>query len=124
MMADMAGPPRSFAASTNAFIAIAEKARRTSDRALVVAEGLGFAGAIAVVAFAPKTIELALLATALGAFGLWGVTDHMLEARRRLIAPLRWILSGFRFMIAAAGIAAAIGAGYALIGRLMGVFIL
>ena len=95
-----------------------------SDRKLVAAEVVGFGGALAVIAWTPRTLELALVAAALGALGMWGVTDHMVEARPRTIAPLRLALSGLRFTIAALGMAAAIAAGYALIGRLMGVFIL
>lgn len=124
MIADFAGRPPGFASSDNAFIAVADKARRMSDANLVAAEVVGFGGALAVLAWTPRTLELAFLATALGALGVWGVTDHMLESRRRAIAPLRWVLSGFRFTIAAMGVAAAIASVYALIGRLMGVFIL
>ena len=124
MIADFAGRPPEFASSNNAFIALAQRARRTSDVNLVAAEVVGFAGALAVLAWTPRTLELAFLAIALGALGVWGVTDHMVESRRRASAPLRWVLSWFRFMIAAAGVAAAIASGYALIGRLMGVFIL
>jgi hypothetical protein len=124
MIADFAGRPPGFASSNNAFIAVAQKARRMSDAKLVAAEVIGFGGALAVLDWAPRTLELAFLATALGALGVWGVTDHMLESRRRAMAPLRWALSGFRFTIAAVGVAAAIAAGYAMIGRLMGVFIL
>ncbi|HZK78417.1 MAG TPA: hypothetical protein VFC35_05865 [Gemmatimonadaceae bacterium] len=124
MMADLAGRPRSFANSSNAFVAVADRARRTSDRVLVTVEIAGFGCAIAVIAWAPHTVELTLLTSAIGALGLWGVTDHMLESHRRLVAPLRWMLEGFRFLIAAGGIASAIASGYALVGRLMGVFIL
>lgn len=124
MNPDFAGRRPRFASSNNAFVAVAEKARRMSDRKLVAAEAVGFGGALAVIAWTPRTLELALVAAALGALGMWGVTDHMVEARRRTIAPLRLALSGLRFTIAALGMAAAIAAGYALIGRLMGVFIL
>lgn len=123
-MADMAGRPRSFANSSNAFVAVADKAREMSDRNLVSAEVTGFASAVAILAWAPATLELALTAAAIGALGLWGVTDHMLESRPRLVAPARWTLEGFRFLIAAGGISAAMAAGYAFVGRLMGVFIL
>lgn len=124
MIADFAGRPPRFASSNNAFIAVAEKARGLSDAKLVVAETIGFGGALAVAAWTPRTLELAFLSIALGALGIWGVTDHMLESRRRSNAPLRLALSGFRLSIAAVGIAAAIASGYALVGRLMGVFIL
>jgi hypothetical protein len=124
MIADFAGRPPAFASSNNAFIAIAEKARRLSDAKLVAAEAIGLGGALAVLAWTPRTLELAFLSIALGALGIWGVTDHMLESRRRASAPLRLALSGFRFSIAAVGVAAAIASFYALIGRLMGVFIL
>ena len=124
MIADFAGRPPGFASSNNAFIAVAQKARRMSDGKLVATEAVGLGGALAVLAWTPRTLELAFLSIALGALGVWGVTDHMLESRRRAVAPLRWLLSGFRFTIAAVGVAAAIASGYALMGRLMGVFIL
>jgi hypothetical protein len=124
MMADLARRPRSVATSSNAFVAVADKARQMSDWTLVSAEVAGFALAIAILAWAPRTLELALTSVAIGALGLWGVTDHMLESRPRLVAPARWTLGGFRFLIAAGGIAAAMAAGYAFVGRLMGVFIL
>jgi hypothetical protein len=124
MMADLAGRPRTFRNSSNAFVAIGQKAREISDRTLVLGEFAGFAVAVAVLAWAPRTLEIIFLAIAVGALGLWGVIDHMHEARRRTSAPIKWMLSSFRFTIAAVGITAAILAGYALIGRLMGVFIL
>lgn len=123
-MADLAGRPRSFAGSSNAFVAVADKARQMSDRALVSAEAGGFALAIAMLVWAPHTLELALITAAFGALGLWGVTDHMLESHRRLYMPIRLLLKGFRSLIAALGTASAIAAGYAFVGRLMGVFIL
>lgn len=124
MIADFAGRPPEFSSSSNAFIAVAEKARRMSDPGLVAAEVTGFGGALAVLAWTPRTVELAFVGVALGALGVWGVTDHMIESRRRSMAPLRLALLGLRFTIAVVGISAAIASGYALIGRLMGVFIL
>jgi hypothetical protein len=124
MIADFAGRPPRFASSNNAFIAVARKARRMSDAKLVAAEVMGFGGALLVLAWTPRTLELVFLTTALGALGVWGVTDHMLESRRTATLPVRWALTGFRFTIAAVGLTAAIASGYALIGRLMGVFIL
>jgi hypothetical protein len=124
MIADLTGRPREFASSNNAFVAVAQKARRLSDRRLVAGEVIGFGGALAVLAWNPRTLEIGFLAIALGALGAWGVADHMLESRRRAAAPVRLLLSGFRFAIAAVGVTAAIAAGYALIGRMMGVFIL
>lgn len=122
MMADLSGRPRSFESSSNAFFAVAERARRTSDKRLVVAEASGFAVAIAVFAFEPESWSLALPAVSVGALGMWGITDHMLDARPgRLVAPLRWTLSIFRFAIATIAIVAAIAAGYSLVGKLMGV---
>lgn len=60
-----------------------------------------------------------------GAFGLWGITDHVISRlNRRKHKMLRSVLSVFRYAIAATGIAAAIGFGYLVIGLLMGVFIL
>ena len=124
MIADFAGRPRSFAASTNAFVAVGERARLASDKTLVAVESAGFACALAVLAWAPQNLDFALPAVAIGALGLWGVIDHMREARRRMFKPLRRLLSGFQTLIAAGGIAAAIATGYAIIGRLMGTWVL
>ena len=124
MIADFAGRPRSFAASTNAFVAVGERARLASDKTLVAVESAGFACALAVLAWAPHNLDFALPAVAIGALGLWGVIDHMREARRRMFKPFRRLLSGFQTLIAAGGIAAAIATGYAIIGRLMGTWVL
>jgi len=113
----------SFARDDNAFLAAAHKARSASDRSLVTTELIGFAVAIGVLFFSEKAWIIALPAVALCALGLWGVTDHMIEARRRLIAPLRWILSTFRFLIAASGVVAVLATVYAVAGMLMGTWI-
>jgi hypothetical protein len=114
----------SFARDDNAFLAAAQRARRSSDRALVAAELLGFTAALGILFVAPRAWIVALPAVALGALGLWGVTDHMIDARRKLIAPLRWILSAFRFLIATTGVAAILATAYAIAGILMGTWIL
>jgi hypothetical protein len=120
---DKADMVASFARNDNAFLAAAQRARRSSDRALVAAELTGFTAALGILFWSPTAWIVALPAIALGAFGLWGITDHMIEARRRIIAPLRWILSGFRFLIAAAGVVAVLATGYAIVGILMGTWI-
>lgn len=124
MIADFAGRPPAFASSNNAFVAIGRCARRMTDRDLVLAEAIGFGVALATFAWTPRTLEVAFLAVALGSLGFWGVTDHMVEARRRRVDAIRSILKVLRFGIASVGIAAAVLSGYALIGRVMGVFIL
>lgn len=124
MIADFAGRPPGFAASTNAFIAIGQRARKTSDSTLVAVEAAGFACVLAVFAWAPHTLDLALPAGATGAFGLWGVTEHMRVSHRRMFKPVRFLLRTFQSLVAAGGIAAAIATGYALIGRLMGTWVL
>jgi len=113
----------SFARNDNAFLAAAQKARCSSDRALVAAELTGFTLAIGIVFWSPHAWIVALPAVALGALGLWGITDHMIDARRRLIAPLRWILSAFRFLIATAGVLAILATGYAIVGVMMGTWV-
>jgi hypothetical protein len=113
----------SFARDDNAFLAAAEKARRASDRALVAAELIGFTVAIGILFWSPKAWIVALPAVALGALGLWGITDHMIDARRRLIAPLRWILSSFRLLVATTGVVAVLATGYAIVGILMGTWV-
>ena len=124
MNADFAGRPPGVAASTNAFVAVGQRARLASDRTLVVIEAAGFAGVLAVFALAPHSLDLALPAGAVGALGLWGVTEHVRIAHRRIFKPLRVLMRSFQSLIAAAGIAAAIATVYALIGRLMGTWIL
>jgi hypothetical protein len=114
----------SFARDDNAFLAAARRARRSSDRALVAAELTGFTVAIGILFWSPSAWVIALPAVALGSLGLWGITDHMIDARQRLIAPLRWILSGFRFLIAATGVVAVLATGYAIVGILMGTWVL
>jgi hypothetical protein len=114
---------RQHMSSDNAFVAVANRARRASDRSLAAAELAGFAAAVAVLALAPRSLDFALPAVAVGALGLWGITDHMIDARRNLLPPLRWALLGFRLFVATAGVGAAVLSGYALIGRLMGVVI-
>jgi hypothetical protein len=95
-----------------------------SDRDLVAAEVIGFGAAVATMAWEPRSVEIAFLAAALGSLGLWGVTDHMIEARRKRVDPVRSVLVAFRYGIAALGIAGAVLSFYALMGRVMGVFIL
>ncbi len=125
MTADLSGRPPIFPGSSNAFVALAGKARRTSDTKLVVSEAIGFFAAVAVVALAPRRWELALPAVSIGAFGLWGITDHMIGANReRLTTVVRLPLLAFRFAVAAVGIAAAIAFGFALLGFLMGTWVL
>ncbi len=124
MTTDLASRLGSDARSANAFVAVSARARLASDKTLVAIETAGFACVIAVLAWAPRTLDLALPAAAIGALGLWGVIDHMRQSRRRTFRPLRKLLSGFQTLIAAAGIAAAIATGYAIIGRLMGTWVL
>ncbi len=117
--------PRALDESSNAFIALAGKARRTSDPVLAIFEVAGFAAAIAVIALAPNRSELALPVFSAGAFGLWGITDHAIAAHEESVnAVFGFLLEGFRATTAAAGIAAAVGFGYALVGLLMGVWVL
>lgn len=124
MIADFAARPARRRPSNNAFIAVGQKARELSDAKLVVAEAIGFGGALAVAVWNPRALELAFLSVAIGALGIWGIADHMLESKRRASAPVKLVLRGLRFSVGATGIAAALASGYALIGRLMGVFIL
>jgi hypothetical protein len=114
----------SFVRDDNAFLAAAGRARRSSDRALLAVELAGFSVALSILFWSPRAWIVALPAIALGALGLWGITDHMIDARHTLAGPLRWILSAFRFLIATAGIAAVLATGYAIAGIMMGTWIL
>ena len=121
MIADFSGRPSGFRESSNAFFAIAGKARRSSNAVLAAAELAGFATAVAVLWIAPHEWGFALPAVALGAAGLWGITDHFLAAQSRIArVKIRFMLRAFRFAVAAIGITAFIAAGYFMVGRLIG----
>lgn len=125
MIADFAGRPPRFSESSNAFIAVAAKARSSSDALLIGAEVAGLAAAIGVMAWQPKRIDVALGLVAIGALGLWGITEHALAAQgRRANFLLRYLLVAFSRIVATASIVAAVAAGYVVIGEMMGVFIL
>lgn len=110
--------------SGNAFIALAHRARITRAPTLVACEILGFAGALAIFALVPAHLSFVYPFVAVGAFGLWGTVDHLLDSPPRLKSWRRSLLRQFQFFIAIAGIASAIATGFAAAGWLMGVFVL
>ena len=108
----------------NALNALAGVARRTSDAALVAFETAGIALALAICAWIPERWPFILPCLALAAYGLWGLCDHFIQSRSgRRYKIHRQVLRWVARAIAAAGIAAAIGGAYLLMGWLMGVYI-
>jgi hypothetical protein len=109
----------------NILYALAKRARKTSGGALVALESAGLASALAIWIWAPAHWQLALPGLALAAFGLWGIIDKTVAARGRRPDPLVLvILQALRFVVAACGVAAAVSAGYLIVGYLMGIFVL
>lgn len=100
---------------------LAQRARNTSDRRLVLDAAIGFVAAATLAVLRPPLwISLAALALSLGAFGLWGILDR--EASERTTHGTRArILSGTRSAVALVGgvSAAVFGVGlfFALLGQ-------
>lgn len=110
--------------SGNAFVAIAERARSIRGPILVACEILGFAGALTIYALVPNHLSFAYPFLSIGAFGLWGTIDHLLESPPRLKSWRRTLLRKFQFVIALAAIACASATGFVAAGWLMGTFVL
>jgi len=110
--------------SGNAFVALARRARATPGPVLVACEVFGFSLALIVYAIAPAHSALAFPFLGIGAFGLWGTIDHVLESPPRLRSWRRSALRGFQLMIALAGIGCAMATGFLAAGWLMGTFVL
>ncbi len=110
--------------SGNAFIALAHRAKATPAPVLVACEIAGFGTALAVCAIAPSLSKIAFPFLAIGAFGLWGIVDHLLESPPRLKSWRRSALRAFQLLVAITGIAFAIATGFVAAGWLMGTFVL
>ena len=110
--------------SGNAFIALARRAKLAPGPFLIACETVGFGAALAVYALIPARSSLALPFLGIGAFGLWGIIDHVLESPPRLKSRRRSLLRGFQLAIAMAGIACAAATGFLVAGWLMGTFVL
>jgi len=110
--------------SGNAFVALAKRARVAPGPFLIACEVTGFATALAVYALTPQHSSVALPFLGIGAFGLWGIVDHVLESPPRLKSWRRSLLRGFQLIVAIAGIAFAVATGFAIAGWLMGTFVL
>jgi hypothetical protein len=108
----------------NAFNALANLARRASSGALVSLETTGLVLALGIYAWTPRRWPFILPCVALTAYGLWGMCDRFIESRsgRRYITHRR-IFRTLARIIAALGIAAALGGVYLLMGWAMGVYI-
>ena len=105
----------------NALNALKARARATPGGRLFGLEATGLAIALAVWIWLPQRWPLALPFLAISAFGLWGATDRALIAgRRRLPRPVRYLLRALRWIVAAAGIIAAVSALYLFVGLLLG----
>lgn len=110
--------------SGNAFLAIAERARTIRAPVLVTCELLGFAAALTVYALAPSRSSFAYPFLSIGAFGLWGTIDHLLESPPRLKSWRRSLLRKFQLVIGLAAISCACATGFVAAGWLMGTFVL
>src|SRR5688500_13402614 len=113
------GPRTSSAEPPGPLVALAGRARRTSDSRLVGLEILGVLTVIGVIAWFPDQLPLSLPGIALSMFGLWGVTDHFRHSGRRSRAvhlPLRVL----QFVVAVIGTTAVAAAIYVIAGRLIG----
>ena len=105
--------------------ALAARARRTRSSELVASEAAGLAVALGVYVWIPDHWPVALPFLALSAFGLWGVTDHVLVAGRRSLSPeLKFALKVFRWIVGVAGVVAAGSVIYIVGGILIGEIIL
>lgn len=109
--------------SGNILVAIAQRARATPGATLVVMEAIGLAGGLALSAWHSPGPQLSLPFFAAGAFGMWGIIDHVLESPPRIKSWRRSGLRGFQAVVAAAGIGCAIGTAFIVAGWLIGTFI-
>ena len=105
----------------NALNALKAQARRWRGERLAGIEAIGLAVALAVWIWIPDRWPFALPFLAMSAFGLWGITDRtLLAGRRRIPRPLRYALRGMRWLVAAAGVIAAVATLYLIFGALIG----
>ena len=110
--------------SGNAFVAIAERARSIRAPVLIACEVLGFASALAIYALVPGHSSFAYPFLSIGAIGLWGTIDHLLESPPRLKSWRRSLLRKFQLAIGLTAIACACATGFVAAGWLMGTFVL
>jgi len=108
----------------NALTALAHRAQNASSGVLLSLETAGLAVALGIYAIAPARWPLILPCIAVSAYGLWGLCDRVIAARGgRRYRTQRRILRLVKLAIATAGVAAAFGGAYLLVGWTMGVFI-
>ena len=110
--------------SGNAFYAVAERARSAKAPALISCEIAGFTLALSILAIWPDHYGAAFPFGALGAFGLWGTIDHLLQSPPRLKSWRRSLLRTFQVLVAIGGVACASAAVFIAAGWLMGTFVL
>lgn len=110
--------------SGNALFAVAGRARSTRAPVLIACEIVGFAAALTIVALWPEYYATAFPFGALGAFGLWGTIDHLLQSPPRLRSWRRSALRGFQILVALGGVACASAAVFIAVGWMMGIFVL
>ncbi|HEX2722921.1 MAG TPA: hypothetical protein VHM24_08385 [Gemmatimonadaceae bacterium] len=110
--------------SGNALVALRARARATPWDRLVFVQAAGLAAALAVWMWLPAHSELALPFLSLSAFGIWGVVDRTLGAKRRtLAAPARYCLRALRWVVALLGVAAGAATLYLTAGAMIGTII-
>ena len=110
--------------SGNVFVALARRAKLAPGPVLLACETTGFLAALTVYALSPSHAAIALPFLGIGAFGLWGIIDHVLESPPRLKSWRRSLLRGFQLSVAVAGVACAAATGFVIAGWLMGTFVL
>ena len=107
----------------NAFFAIANSARQMPDWVLVLLETSGFVTALAIYAWTPRSLEALPLFIGVGALGLFGIVDHVLQAPPRLRSWRRSTLRGFHFLTAVVAVLCALATVFVLTGWMIGTFI-
>jgi hypothetical protein len=103
------------------FQELARRANALSNRTLVSLESAGLAAVLAVLAWAPQRVSIALPFVAMSMFGLWGVTDHARRSRDPL-APRTadFLLACIQATAATIGTLAVAAVIFALAGLMIG----
>lgn len=103
------------------YAALAAKARRSSDGALVAEGAVGALLLAALLAWRPSWWQYALAPLAIGAFGLWGIADR--ELAEATTAPRRRALLAARWIAAALGTLFVLASAFRILGALVGTVI-
>ncbi|MDQ3244408.1 MAG: hypothetical protein M3Q09_11815 [Gemmatimonadota bacterium] len=102
---------------------LATRARKTPPGKLEFAAVAGTVALASALVFRVSWWEVALPFVTAGSFGAWGVVAQYREAKSDLLDSRALLaLSAAQLTFTATGIVAAIAAGYAIVGGLMGTF--